>query len=170
MSAEANGGFAVESPYSAATFNPGLCAILIAALAVSVAIVPVDPADSAFANKVVHAVDPAPFEFTQLASTFASVLISACDTVPFPAGVVASATPVDSVSRFAAFANAFAIPVCASAVPELPTCVASVANPAIAYAAAIVDTSFIAINGVAAKKLPAAGFAPDPGFPPSAYK
>src|ERR1035437_2975450 len=112
---------------------------------------------------------------------FASVLISLCGTVPFPPVVVVSAAPVEIPAKFAAFANAFAIPVFASAVLELDTCVASDANPAIAYAAAIVDTSFTKMNGVLARKFPAAGqlpsaasspaaeFVPAPGFPPSAY-
>jgi hypothetical protein len=85
------------------------------------------------------------------------------------------------VSRFAAFANAFAIPVDASAVPELPTWVASVANPASAYAAATVETSFTTTYREEGK-LPAAGqlpstaispaavFNPDPGSPPRAYR
>jgi hypothetical protein len=119
----------------------------------------------------------APFVSTHAAKIFASVLISACGTVPFPAGVVVSAAPVDRLTRFAAFANAFAIPTLASAVPELDTCVASVANPANAYAAATVDTSFtvtviagLPLAGqlpIAAIK-PAAAFVPDPVFPPNA--
>jgi hypothetical protein len=161
--------------------------MLIAAVAVSVGCVPVVvPSAVALVNNIVHA-DPVPFEFTHAARIFASVLISACGTVPFPAGVVAGATPVEIVSRFVAFANAFAIPVSASVVPELPTCVASVANPAIAYAAATVDTSFTTmyeIGDVPERKFPpvgqlpsaainpAAAFAPvpSPGSPPSAYK
>ena len=126
--------------------------------------------------------------FTHDARIFASVSISLCGTAPFPAGVVASAAPVPSVSRFAAFANAFAIPFCASAVPELDTCTASVANPANEYAAAIVDTSSITTYNDDEKLLvvpaelgqlpstasrPAAGLAcprGKPGFPPTAYR
>ena len=130
-------------------FALGLCAMLIAAVAVSVGAVPVVPPDFASASSVVHALDAGPVEFTHAARMFARVLIVVRGTAPFPPGVVASATPVDSVARFPAFANAFAIPTCASAVPELDTCVASVANPENAYAAAMVDTSSMKMKGVA---------------------
>src|ERR1017187_3291382 len=167
-------------------FAPGLCAMLIAAVAVSVGVVPVLPPDFASASSVVHALDAGPVEFTQLARMLARVLMVVRGTVPLPAGVVASATPVESVSRFPAFANAFAIPDCASAVPELDTCTASVANPENAYAAATVDTSLIVMNCPDANVLPsepvvpgqvpsaasspAAEFGPDPVFPPTAYR
>jgi hypothetical protein len=66
---------------------------------------------------------------------------------------------------------------CATVVPELDTCTASVANPANAYAAAIVDTSFIAMKSEpeklpplgqfpSAASSPTAEFVPDPAFPP----
>jgi hypothetical protein len=91
--------------------------MLIAAVAVSLGTVPVIvPSDVAVVNSVVQEAVS-----TQLASIFASVLISVCGTVPLPAGVVANATPVESVARFAAFAKAFATPTFASAVPELAT-------------------------------------------------
>ena len=115
----------------------------------------------------------------QWARTFASVPISACGTVPLPDGVAASAVPVERLARFAALANAFATPTCASAVPELDTCVASVANPAIAYAAATVETSFtvtLVPGPVLLGQLPIApisptvAFCPVPASPPSTYR
>jgi len=150
--------------------------MLIAAVAVSIGFVPVAvPSAVAVAISVLHE-EPV---FTQLARIFASVLISVCGAVPLPAGVVASAVPVERLARFAALANAFATPTCASAVPELDTCVASVANPANAYAAATVDTSFTVavIAGLPlAGQLPTTAISPDavfvpaPVFPPSAYR
>jgi hypothetical protein len=109
-------------------FAAGLCAILIAAVAVSVASVPDDPLDFAFENSVEQALDELPL--TQAARMLATKLTANCGAVPLPAGVVASAAPVATFAKFPAFANAFATPTCASAVPELETCVASVANPA----------------------------------------
>ena len=145
--------------------------MLIAAVAVSVGFVPVAvPSAVAVANSVLH--DDA--VFTQLARIFASVLISVCGTNPLPAGVVASAVPFNRLTRFAALANALAIPTCASAVPELDTCVASVANPAKEYAAAMVVTSFTVakIAGLPlAGQLPIAAISPAAAFPPpSAYR
>ena len=106
-------------PYRAPTFVPGLWAILMAAVAVSVGINPVDPEDFAFVNSAEHAVDEDPAELTHALRISAKVLIVACGTVPLPAGVVASAAPVELLARFAAFANALDMPVCARAVPEL---------------------------------------------------
>src|SRR5262249_44088740 len=105
----------------------GLCAILIAAVAVSVGVVPEVPLLSASPRSVVHAVEPGPVELMHAARIFASVSISFCGTVPLPAGVVASAAPVLSVSRLGTAANALATPVAASVVLELEMCVASVA-------------------------------------------
>jgi hypothetical protein len=121
VNAGANGGGEAASAYKLAIFAAGLCAMLIAAAAVSPGCVPVVPPANAFVSSVEQALDNAPVEFTQAASTFPSVLISVCGTAPFPTGVVARAAPVESPTRFAAFANAFAIPVNASAVPELDT-------------------------------------------------
>src|SRR5580698_8005158 len=89
----------------------------------------------------------------------ARVFISLCGTVLLvgAVGVAARATPVERVSRFAALANAFLIPTVASAELELETWVASVAYPARAYAAAIVETSFTSMKGVAVRKFPALG-------------
>ena len=67
---------------------------------------------------------------TQAARMFASVLISACGTVPIagreysPALCRSPATPGSP-----AFANALAIPVCASGVARLDTCSASCRKP-----------------------------------------
>ncbi len=136
-------------------FAPGWCAMLIAAVAVSVGFVPVAvPSAVAVASSVLHE----DAVFTQLARIFASVLISVCGTVPLPAGVVASAVPFNRLTRFAALANALAIPTCASAVPELDTCVASVANPAKEYAAAMVVTSFTVAEN---RRTPTRGAAPN---------
>ena len=182
-----NCAFAIDKPYSVPTAATGLCAILIAAVAVSAGGFPVVPPDSAFANNVVHA-EPVPFEFTHAARMFPSVLTSACGASPPPlpavnGGIAAFATP--DVCNTCAFTNAFAIPSLAAGVPELDTCTASVANPANAYAAATVETSFIKTNGVpvanaevppgqlpSAAISPAAGFVPvpKPGLPPSAYR
>ena len=138
-------------------------------------------------NRPVQAVEDELDEFTHVARMFPSVLTVLCGTEPPPAkyptpgGGAAFATPVDNVSRIAALINAFARPAFAAVVPELDTCVASVANPANAYAAATVDTSFIVMkvvegNVFAAGQVPnaainpAAELVPAPGFPPTAYR
>jgi hypothetical protein len=59
------------------------------------------------------------------------------------------------------------MPVCASAVPELDTCVASVANPANAYAVATVETSLTQTYEVASK-FPIAGQVPRVAMSPEA--
>jgi hypothetical protein len=71
-----------------------------------------------------------PVEFTHAASIFACVLISDWGTVPLPAGVVARAWPFEGLTRFMALVKALAMAVCARAVPDDETCVASEANPA----------------------------------------
>ncbi len=188
-SAGVNGAVGLGSANSVLIFDPGKCAILIAADAVSVGCAPVGvPSSVAVPSSVEQPPEGDTYVlplytsavFTHVARMFASVFTVVCGATPLPAGVVASAMPVASVSRLLAFANAFAIPVCASAVPELETCVASLANPAIAYAAATVDTSFTSTYGVAAAKFPAVGqlprmaiiptlaFTPAPGLPPFA--
>src|ERR1035437_1924655 len=99
LNAGANSGVPAASAYSAPTFAPGLCAIWMAAVAVSIGAVPLVPPLSALLNRLPHApVDP-----THAASAFASLSISACGTAAFPAGVVVAATPVASVARFPAF-------------------------------------------------------------------
>jgi len=154
--------------------------MLIAAVAVSTGATTGDPMATAFANSAVQLLELAAPLATHAERTSASVFISACGTIPFVAGVYAYATPAGSEEIFAAFANAVAIPAAAPAVPELDTCVASVANPASAYAAATVDTSFTHTYGsaftlpvlgqapTAAIKV-AAGLLPPLSDPPSAY-
>jgi hypothetical protein len=112
------------------------------------------------------------------------VLIVVCGAVLLLAlpGTAVFAAPVEIVARFPAFANAFAIPCIARLVLLLETCVASVAYPAIAYAAATVVTSSTKtngslaayVNGLLAGHCPSAAispmpvFVPDPLLPPSA--
>src|ERR1700735_3431763 len=96
------------------------------AVAVSVGRVPVEvPSDVAVENNVLQ-VDPG---LAQLSRILASVLIPLCGTMPFPAGVLARAIPVERVARLVAFRKALAIPICASGLPELDTWIASVAKP-----------------------------------------
>ena len=113
------GALPVCNPKSAAMFTPGLCAMLIAATAVSVGVLPLF---FALLKSVSQAVEVDPVELMQAARTLASELISLCGTVPLPAGVVARAVPVLRVSRFVTVANALAMPVCANELPELETC------------------------------------------------
>src|SRR5580658_8406369 len=115
---------AVCKPKRLDMFAPGLCAMLIAAVAVSVGVA---PPFFALLSSVVHGVDVGPLELTQAARMFARVLISLFGTVPLPAGVVARATPVPSVSRLATVKLALLTSFPASAVFEDEMCVASAA-------------------------------------------
>jgi hypothetical protein len=94
----------------------GLCAILMAAVAVSVGVVPDVPPDLASLKSVAQLAKAGPVELIHLARTLASVLISVCGTVPLPPGVVASATPVERLARLEAVTKAFCTPTFASAV------------------------------------------------------
>src|ERR1035438_5184197 len=142
----ANGGLAVARANKAAMSEPGLWAMLMAAVAVSVAVVPVDPPLMALAKSVEQPLEVGLFVLTQAARMSARVLIVFCGTVPLltplTGGVAASAVPAESVSRLVTSAKALEMPVCASVVPELETCSASVAKPANAYAVAMLETSF----------------------------
>src|ERR1700727_2303024 len=101
-----------------------------AAVAVSVGMVGLKPAEGALLNSVVQAVEPGPVELTQAARILASVSISACGTVPLPAGVVARARPVVGSSRFAIDSVALSRAFAASAVLELDECRGSEEKPA----------------------------------------
>jgi hypothetical protein len=151
---------------------------LIAALAVFVGAFPVVPPERASAKREEQLADDAPEEPTHIARMLASVLTFACGARALPLGIMDNACPVATEARFAALRKALATPVCASAVPELETCVASVAKPAMAKAAAIVVTSFTETVGRDERKLsdeghapstamsPAAALAPAPALPP----
>ena len=139
--AGANGGVPVDSAYKFATFVPGLCAMSIAAVAVSVGVVlPFIALDIS----VPHAVESEPDELMHAARMFGPACLSRfaapyrCPPASSPALRRSTASP-----GLLRWQNAFAIPVLASGVPE-PRYVglATVANPANAYAAAMVDTSF----------------------------
>src|ERR1017187_3934903 len=75
LSVGAKGGAAVEISYKAAMFEPGLWAMLMAAVAVSVAAVPVDPALMALLNSVEQPLELGLFVLTQAARMLARVLI-----------------------------------------------------------------------------------------------
>jgi hypothetical protein len=103
---------------------------------------------------------------------FDSVLIAVCDTVPFPAGVVANATPL-AFTRFAVVKNAFFKPVIfVLLVPTIS--VPGDMNCASAYTAATEDTSLIFSESVlvSAPQSPSASinvaalFSPAPASPP----
>ena len=95
--------------------------MLIAAVAVSVASVPVEPLDSAFENRVLQVVEVGPDALVQELRIFAKVLIVALGTMPRPPMVVERAAPLDVSTRLPALKKAFATPVSASELPELDT-------------------------------------------------
>src|ERR1700690_1964460 len=76
-------------PNSVETLDPGLCAMLIAAVAVSTGC---EFPFLALLNSVLHGVDDGPAEFTHAPRMSAGVSISLCGTTPLPLGVVVSAT------------------------------------------------------------------------------
>src|SRR5580658_4059111 len=101
-----------------------------AAVEVSVGMVGLKPAEGALLKSVVQGVELGPLELTHAARILASVSISACGTVPLPAGVVASAWPVSGFSRFAIASVALSRAFAASAVLELDECKGSEEKPA----------------------------------------
>jgi len=142
-------------------------------IAVNVSVGAVPPGGVAEANRLVHAPTP-PVVFTHAAIMFASVLIVLSDTIPFPAGVTASATPEVTLARLAAVVKAFTSPV--TFVLLVPTALLpGVIKPESAYTAATDVTSFRMTNvpGPMLPQLPSAairtdfGFTPEPVFPPT---
>src|ERR1700683_3732255 len=95
------GAPAVWSVKRFAIFAPGFWAMFNAAVDVSVGMVGLKPAEGALLKSVVQGVELGPLELTHAARILASVSISACGTVPLPAGVVGRAWPVSGFSRFA---------------------------------------------------------------------
>ena len=80
-----------------------LCAMLIAAVAVSVG---AEFPFIALANSMLQGVEVGPAEFTHPPRMSANVSIVACGTTPLPLGVVANDTPLPRDSRFVTVANA----------------------------------------------------------------
>src|SRR5665213_1108609 len=145
----------------------------MAAEAVSTACTPVEvPVDVAVESSAPHDTPV----FTQLARILAKVLVLVCGAIPLPVAVAARARPVERVSRLATVAAALTTPIRARLVPELDTCVASVAKPESPYAVAMVDTSLMETERVLLGQFPIdasspdEGFMPEPASPPDAYR
>ncbi len=141
---------------------------MIAALAVFVGAFPVAPPERASAKSEEQLADDALEELTHVARMLASAFTFACGALALPLGIMGNACPVATEARFAALRKALATPVCASAMPELETCVASLAKPARAKAAAMVVTSFSETVGRDERKLPDEGHAPSTAMSPAA--
>src|ERR1035438_3423280 len=121
------GAVEVERPHSAETLALGMCAMLMAAVAVSDGGLPLF---SALLNSVLQPLDPGPLELMQAARMSARVLISDCGTDPLPPWVLVCARPVPRLTRLSALAAALAMPVAARLEFEADMSVASVAKPA----------------------------------------
>src|SRR5579863_1794913 len=126
-------------PNRVATLAPGLCAMLIAAVAVSVGcVLPF----VAFAKSVVHGVEEGPAELMQAPRMSATVSMVDCGTNPLPFGVVGNDTPRPRDSRLVTVANALGTSVAVARVElELDTWVESVAKPAMEKAVVTVEIS-----------------------------
>jgi len=136
------------------------------------------PGGVAAEKRLPQAVEAPPVELTHGARMSASVLILLSGTVPLPAGVLVSASPVAILTIFGTWAKAFDNP--ATLVPDVPIWIAFVMNGRSAHTEATVVTSSMTMDGyVEIKELhvPNAAISASaellvplasPGFPPSA--
>ena len=124
------GEVAVASANRLETFAEGLCAMLMAAVAVSVGAVPVEPLLFALLNRVLQPPEVGPLELMQEARMSARVLISDSGTVPLPPAVVETARPLPRLPMLAAVAAAICMAVAAAVVFDPEMWMASVAKPA----------------------------------------